>query len=243
MDLAALIVNAGIFVASLVAAWVAWWQANAAGLRQAEAQKSSIAANQARAEALLAQQAASNALIEANEITKQTRDSADRAAMRVKLREWFQTLSKTASVSIQHAEPRLRAQIEEEADERGLAEILTAMQWARSMHDGTYDLIRPDGVTELQAHNLRVIIKRRFRRFIMAWSYDRSNGAALIHGYTKKGWPALLQEPGWRESTREAPIGAVSSVTELQAERDWIELPDSNIDSRIIARTLSTFGV
>lgn len=70
MDVAGLIVNIGIFVASAVAAFVAWWQAIEAGRRRDAAEKASKKAEEARGKAVTAQESAAASLKEANEIAQ-----------------------------------------------------------------------------------------------------------------------------------------------------------------------------
>lgn len=142
------------------------------------------------------------------------------------MNDWFKGLSRSASAQSRRAVPGLRARIEEEAGAQGFSEVLTAVRWAAAMHEETYDRINSHGITERQAHNLRVIIKRRFRQFTSTWTDDPSKGAALINGYTSKGWPALVQEPGWRDNTVDLESSAVATVTALRPEQDWTALPD-----------------
>lgn len=76
MDAAALLINFGILVATAGASGIAWWQAIAAGRRRGDARRSSLEADNARREACASQHAAAEALIEANEIARQTRAAA-----------------------------------------------------------------------------------------------------------------------------------------------------------------------
>lgn len=75
MELAALIVSIGSFVAAAAAAAVAWWQAIAAGQRRADAEEASRSASSARDEAVSAQQGAANSLAEANLIAQEALDA------------------------------------------------------------------------------------------------------------------------------------------------------------------------
>ncbi|WP_314506004.1 hypothetical protein [uncultured Microbacterium sp.] len=229
MELAGLWVALVSALAAVAASVFAFLQAKAA----IDARRDAVAAEGGATAASIAALAAQ---IEANRIARESRESAesrfqlelkrDRRALQADLTDWFRGLSRTAPEQAQRDEPRLRARIEEDAVAQGFGEILDAMRWARAMHDGTYARVNSDGITERQAHNLRVIVKRRFRQFVSTWVDDRAKGAALIHGYTRKGWGALLQEPGWTESSANSETGAVATVTALQPEDAWSSLPD-----------------
>ncbi|GAA5205326.1 hypothetical protein [Microbacterium kyungheense] len=75
MDQAVLIVSIGSFLATAVAAAVAWWQAIASGRLRSEAEAASARASTARDEAVRAQQGAAISLAEANLIAQEALDA------------------------------------------------------------------------------------------------------------------------------------------------------------------------
>jgi hypothetical protein len=142
---------------------------------------------------------------------------ADRELLRRQLRKWFQTLSKSAPRKVRADTGRLRAECEEIADAEGANEILSLMLWAQDMLSQSYDLMKSGEITEFDAHERRIVVKRRFRQFIAIWSRRPLRGKKLIRQYTSKGWRAIAEEP----------IEAARSAQFLAPKCDWKGLPSS----------------
>lgn len=157
----------------------------------------------------------------ASQLEQNRAAEADRAQLRVALRAWFQTLSRSAKPRIRRTRGSLRSSIEEVADAAQYGEILRLMRWAQDMHDLTHVLSdrrsnRPivERLSVEQAHIRRIIIKRRFRQLAAVWAYSRQAGTDLIEQYTARGWPAILAEPA----------AAAESAVNLAAKDDWMTL-------------------
>ncbi|MBZ4488088.1 hypothetical protein LQ938_11560 [Microbacterium sp. cx-55] len=143
--------------------------------------------------------------------------AAEREQVRQDLRLWFQTLSRSAPTSLRRQEGKLRSSIEEIADAERYSEILILMQWARAMHDRSYELAKAKQLGADDAHLCRIILKRRFRQFIAQWARNRWEGRRLIASYTRKGWAAIAAEP----------VNATRTAQFLAPRRSWRNLPNT----------------